>query len=243
MKTLTQEQIVKKGKLTLAISRFLVDKLISKPAKVGKERFIDKTRVLEYGFDDKSVKPLVFDMHGSGYVMGDAEFDEPLNILFSKEANVKIVSISYPKAPEHPYPAALNAVYEVIAYYAKNAAKEGIEPKKLGIMGHSAGAALSTAICMMAKNKKDFKLNFQILDYPPLDVATDPFAKPRPKGAIPPKMARLFNMCYVKPEEAKDPLVSPVFATKEQLTGLPPALVNWLGETLFTTKEWHMSKC
>ncbi|MDR2749490.1 MAG: alpha/beta hydrolase, partial [Clostridiales bacterium] len=152
-----------------------------------------------------------------------------LNILFSKEANIKIVSISYPKAPEHPYPAALNAVYDVIAYYAKNAAKEGIDPNKLGIMGHSAGAALSTAICMMAKNKKDFKLNFQILDYPPLDVATDPFAKPRPKGAIPPKMARLFNMCYVKPEEAKDPLVSPVFATKEQLTGLPPALIILAG--------------
>jgi acetyl esterase len=42
-------------------------------------------------------------------------------------------------------------------------------------------------------------------------------------------MARLFNACYVKPEDAKNPLASPVFATKDELAGLPPALVILAG--------------
>ncbi|MDR2752667.1 MAG: alpha/beta hydrolase [Clostridiales bacterium] len=233
MKTLTQEQIIKRGKFTLAFSRFLTSKMGYKPAKVGKERFVDssygKIRTLQYGFEDKGVKPCVFDLHGGGFILGDAEFDEPMNTQFYKEAGVKIVSIRYPKAPEYPFPIPLKAVYEVITTYVKNAASEGIDPKHIGIMGHSAGAALSTSICMMAKGKSDFKLNFQILDYPPLDLFTDPAAKPQPKGALSPGMSRLFNMCYVKPEEAKDPLASPVFASRDDLVGLPPALVILAG--------------
>jgi len=64
----------------------------------------------------------------------------------------------------------------------------------------------------------------QILDYPPLDLATTALDKPQPKGAISPKMALMFDACYVDPSQAKDPFVSPVYATQEALEGLPPAL-------------------
>ncbi len=65
----------------------------------------------------------------------------------------------------------------------------------------------------------------QILDYPPLDLATSPLEKPRPKGAIPPQMAWMFDACYVDPTQARDIYVSPVYATREDLEGLPPALI------------------
>lgn len=41
----------------------------------------------------------------------------------------------------------------------------------------------------------------QILDYPPLDIHTDPFLKPMPKKAISPKMPTMFNACYVETEK------------------------------------------
>jgi|LSQX01.1.fsa_nt_gb acetyl esterase/lipase len=47
----------------------------------------------------------------------------------------------------------------------------------------------------------------------------------RIKGSIPPRMAAVFNLCYVDPEKAKDPSVSPVFAAPEDLAGMPKALV------------------
>lgn len=38
-------------------------------------------------------------------------------------------------------------------------------------------------------------------------------------------MARTFNEYYVSDNDAKNPLISPMFATQEQLEQLPPALV------------------
>jgi acetyl esterase len=35
----------------------------------------------------------------------------------------------------------------------------------------------------------------------------------------------VFNACYVDPETAKQSYASPIFASREQLTGLPPALL------------------
>jgi acetyl esterase len=37
-------------------------------------------------------------------------------------------------------------------------------------------------------------------------------------------MAAIFDACYIDPTQAKDPFVSPVYATQEELKGLPPAL-------------------
>ena len=68
-----------------------------------------------------------------------------------------------------------------------------------------------------------------MLDYPPLDLATSPLNKPKPKGCVPPRIATVFDACYVDPAQAKDPYVSPVYATQEDLEGLPPALLILAG--------------
>jgi acetyl esterase len=94
----------------------------------------------------------------------------------------------------------------------------------MAIGGHSAGGNLSTVTCMQAKKAGQFQFVCQVLDYPPLDLATSPLAKPQPKGSLSPQMAQIFRACYVDPDQAKDPYVSPVYATPEDLEGLPPAL-------------------
>jgi acetyl esterase len=82
---------------------------------------------------------------------------------------------------------------------------------------------------MMAKEKGDLSFCFQVLDYPFLDLATDPFVKPSPKHSLPPKDMAMYKNCYVEPERAKDPHASPVFAKPEQLRGLPPVLIILAG--------------
>jgi acetyl esterase len=148
-----------------------------------------------------------------------------MNLLFREKAGVKIISIDYPKAPEHPYPAAVEAVYEVALYYVANAAAYGIDPARVGIGGHSAGANLATVTCMWVKERGDLNFRFQLLDYPPLDIYTEPLEKRVPKKDMTVRMAPLFNACYASREEAKDPHVSPIFASIQQLAGLPPALI------------------
>jgi len=183
-----------------------------------------KVRTLWYGFDTPEAAPVFFDLHGGGFVLGSAEMDEAMCLEFKRKGGCKVISIDYAKAPEFPYPAAVNEAYAAAKHVWKNAAHYGIDPDKMAIGGHSAGANLSTVACMKAKEEGLFHFVAQILDYPPLDLATDPREKPQPKGAIPPEMARMFNECYVLPAQARHPYASPVYATRENLQGLPPAL-------------------
>lgn len=194
-----------------------------------KTRYIDTSigaiRVLEYGFEEHTVTPLYFDLHGGGFVLMTADSDDAINRYLRKETGVKIVSIDYPKAPDYPFPAALDAVYEVALHYIRNAEQYFIDASRVGIGGHSAGANLSTVTCMRAKEKGDVRFRYQVLDYPPLDLYTSPFEKPLPKRAIPPQLARMFNRCYADPEQTRHPHVSPIYAGKEDLVGLPPAIM------------------
>lgn len=170
--------------------------------------------------------PVFISMHGGGFILGSADGDDYRCRAFASHVGCAVANIDYALAPERPYPAALHQCYDVAAWIVRSAAELGADPLRIAIGGHSAGGNLAAAACLMAKAAGGPSFVLQILDYPPLDIAKDPFSKTRyPEGSpiIPPKMARLFNACYVPPEEAADPLVSPVYAG--DLSGLPPALV------------------
>ena len=158
--------------------------------------------------------------------MGNAEMDDPFMPDVARKANVKILSIDYGLAPERPFPTALDESYGVVKYAKEHPEAFGIDPERIAVGGHSAGGNLSAGICLLDAERKELDLRALVLDYPPLDLHTDPYLKPRPKKAIPPRMARLFDRAYCGDRgSAKNPLVSPCFATVEQLSSFPPTLM------------------
>jgi len=187
-------------------------------------------RTLWYGFDNEEITPVFFDLHGGGFVVGHADMDEAMNIAFHGKTGCKVISIDYAKAPDHPFPVALNQIYSFARHIHENADKYFIDAGRMAIGGHSAGANLSTVTCMKAAREGRFQFVCQVLDYPPLDLATNPYEKPRPKGSLPPKMMLMFNDSYVDPREAKHPYVSPVYASPGDLEGLPPAIFILAGK-------------
>jgi len=229
---LTREQNIKRGKqihnLEKIISKMRYPFLNFNSRSLRKEIFIDtefgRVRTLWYGAGNAAITPVFFDLHGGGFILGSADMDEKMNIEFNRQTGCKVISIDYPKAPEYPYPAAVNQIYAVVKHVYENAEKYSVNSKKMAIGGHSAGGNLSTVTCMKAKKEGKFQFVCQVLDYPPLDMATSAYDKPQPKGCIPPKMALMFDACYMDMAQARDPYVSPVYATKEDLKGLPPAL-------------------
>ena len=191
-----------------------------------------KTRILKYKNKnlDRSITPLFINLHGGGFVLLKADVDGAFCRRVSDEVGCTVVNIDYKLAPEHPFPAAVNEVYAIVKYFFDNAEKLNIDKNNIAIGGHSAGGNLATVICLKAKETQEFKLCLQVLDYPPLDIAKDPDLKTKyPKGStkgiriVSPKMERMYNKCYVLPNEAKNPLVSPIYA--KDLHDLPPALV------------------
>lgn len=205
---------------------------IYRTAAEGRERTVDtrrgKVRVLEYGFDVTETQPLFVDLHGGGFVLGSADMDETI-CLALQALGMKGISIDYPKAPNHPYPAAVEAIHDVIAWYVSQASELGIDTERMAIGGHSAGGNLATVTCMNDLAERKFRFKCQVLDYPVTDCATPPTEKPHPKGALPNWMMEMFNACYAPGETARDIQVSPAFAAAEDLAGMPPALLILCG--------------
>jgi len=189
-----------------------------------------KIRVLEYGLGSDDIKPLYVDIHGGGYCIGSPEMDEEINLLIAERANVKVISIDYPKAPEHPYPVGQEATYEVIKHYHNNAVEYRIDKENIGIGGYSSGGNFATSISMKAKERGDFRMNYQMMCFPGTDIRTSPYDKQGSNKVLKRKFLEAIHACYLSdPDHASHPYTSPRWASKDVLTGLPPALLILAG--------------
>ena len=230
-KTWTTDQLVKKVNRMRGIMAFLAPRALKKQKNhIGKELFLDtgegRVRVLAYNLDKPEKLPLYINIHGSGFTMGNAEMDDPFMMDIAEGANVKIISIDYSLAPEAPFPKALNECYAVVEYAAGHGDELGVDADRIAVGGHSAGGNFTAAICLMDNDRKQLDIKCLIMDYPPLDVYTDAGEKPQPFGSLPVSMCRMFDACYLNDKEGrKNPLISPVFATVDQLRDFPPTLV------------------
>jgi acetyl esterase len=86
-----------------------------------------------------------------------------------------------------------------------------------------------------------------VVEYPPLDLYTDPGDKPKRGAGIPAERARLYNLYYCDREFQKDAYASPVYATDDQLQNFPPTLIMTAGlDDLCTEAEdfgLHLARC
>lgn len=120
--------------------------------------------------DRQNVKlPAVFWMHGGGYVLGHPDVDDGICECFVKEVNCVVVSIDYRLAPEHPYPAAIEDCYAGLKWTADNAEELKIDTSRLAIAGASAGGGLTAALALMARDKGEIEIVFQMPLYPMID--------------------------------------------------------------------------
>lgn len=187
-------------------------------------------RALTYGFENQSVTPLLFNIHGSGFTMGSAAMDDPFMMQFVEKCGVKVINIDYTLAPDEMFPFALEQCYGLILHAKRNAQALKIDPQRIMIMGHSAGGNFCAAIGLLEKERNALGLKGILLDYPPTDIATDATQKPRPRGALPVWMSRIFDAAYCLPQERTDPLVSPALATEQMVAHFPPTLVITAGQ-------------
>jgi len=230
-KNLTNKQLRRKVRsIRFLMAAFSVLSFRRKHRPTGVEQFIDtdegKVRILTYNMDCPQRLPLYVNIHGGGFVLGNAEMDDPFMLALAKNAHVKIISIDYSLAPEYPFPKALNECFAVIKYAKTHSDAFGIDPERIAVGGQSAGGNLSAGVCLMDNDKKQLGVKCIVLDYPPLDIYTEAGSKPLPKGALPVFMCRIFDACYcIDREQRNNPLVSPVYASVDDVRFFPPALV------------------
>lgn len=184
---------------------------------------VNNVNVLYYEAKSKN-RPVIFEMHGGGFMFGSASSDAIMCHRLRNELDVNVVSVDYTLTTELPYPTQLNEVYEAMLYFYQHASEFEIDRNKFITFGHSAGANLATSVCLKANRLKEFNVMLQILDYPYLDLVTDSYQKPDIPGSIAPKFMEMFRQKYCSNLEFNDALVSPLYASSDEIKDLPPAV-------------------
>lgn len=174
---------------------------------------------------------LVFEFHGGGMVLGYAAQNDALRQTLAERTDACIIGVDYCKAPEYPYPAAIDEGVALIRQIVRELSVKDCLPGKLVLMGFSGGATIATAIAMKLNSAGSGpRVDELLLYYPFLDAFTDPEMKPvDDTEALPVEISRAFNQLYASPEQASDPYVSPLLADDRQLRLLPPCALILAG--------------
>jgi acetyl esterase len=170
--------------------------------------------------------PALVYYHGGGWVIGDLEtVDVPCRLL-TNLANCVVVSVDYRLAPEHKFPAAADDSYAAAKWAAENAASIGVDPNRIAVGGDSAGGNLAAVVALMARDKREISLAYQMMIYPVTNhsYATESYTENADGYLLTKDSMEWFWNHYLRNEEdGKNPYASPLQA--KDLSGLPPALV------------------
>lgn len=119
----------------------------------------------------KTPGPGILFIHGGGYVCGSARDFGCLQI--AEETGCPVYSVDYRLAPENPYPAGLEDCYTALKWMHENAGELGLDRSRIAVVGGSAGGGLAAALTLLARDRKDPPICFQMLIYPMLDDRCD----------------------------------------------------------------------
>jgi len=169
--------------------------------------------------------PLFIGLHGGGFLMGGSCLDDDLWVNVRDMLDVNIASIDYRMSPAVMDFDPLYDAYDSALYLIDHADEFGFDKDHISVFGSSAGGNLAAAFAILAGRRKNIRLDNQILMYPFLDGFTDPDEKGQ--GSFSGVMPHIMNRLHFSPELADDPLLSPLYASKEDLTGLPKAIVSY----------------
>lgn len=160
-------------------------------------------------------------LHGGMWVIGDLESHDRACRRLVRSLGVAVVAVHYRRAPEHPFPAAVDDAVDVIRWAADEPGLAG----PLAVMGDSAGGNLAALACLRLRDEGGPLPELQVLVYPNTDLTlAQPSVRTKGSGWGLDADAVAWGAELWVPDPARrgGGDVSPLFAS---LRGLPPAVV------------------
>lgn len=164
--------------------------------------------------------------HGGGWVLGSIETHDDLVRRLVELSGCVFISVDYPLAPEHKFPAAIEDSYLAVQWVTGHAAELGIDPRRVAVAGDSAGANIAAALCLMTRDRQGPRIAHQLLIYPIIDCDFERTSyRDNADGYFLCRrdMQWFWNHYVASPEQMTEPYASPLRAAT--LAGLPPAYV------------------
>ena len=172
--------------------------------------------------------PALLWIHGGGYVLGSVDGDDHFVQQFVRDIACVVVAPEYRLAPEHPFPAPLEDCYAALKWLATHADELGVDQSRIAIGGASAGGGLAAGLALLARDRAEVNVAFQLLIYPMIDDRNvDQSSEAMPDTLL---WTRENNLIGWRSYLGSDPGgndVSPYAAAfrATDLAGLPPAYI------------------
>lgn len=169
--------------------------------------------------------PALIFIHGGGWVFGSRMSHDAICRALAAMSGVQLVSLEYPLAPEHPFPAAVDECWAATCNLLERAPDLGLDWRQIGVGGDSAGGNLAATIARRARDG-DLPLACQFLFYPALSARCDSPSHEQfadGYGLTHDDMQWFWSLYLSGGRGRDDPEVSPLIGT--DLGGLAPATV------------------
>jgi len=169
--------------------------------------------------------PVVVYFHGGGWVIADLDVYDGGPRGVSKMADVIVVACSYRQAPENKFPAAHEDAIAAWRWVLENAQTFNGDPRKVAVMGESAGGNLAINVSIAARDQGFQEPVHQVLVYPVAgnDMETPSYvenATAKPLGKA--MMQWFVDNVFESKDQTADPRINLVEA---DLIGLPSSTV------------------
>ena len=167
--------------------------------------------------------PMVFYIHGGGFVMGNAMIYDTLLRNLAKNVPAAFVLAEYSLAPYCRYPTPLNELLDVFKYIFKNASQFNITPSHVIFLGDGVGGAMTTVLTYLLQ-KEGFPIEGQFLFYPQTNALmnTQSYLEFSDGYWLTKNAMEWFIEAY-EPDinKRKTPFISPLFFPEKEIKNMP----------------------
>ncbi|KAI1098971.1 alpha/beta-hydrolase [Jackrogersella minutella] len=163
--------------------------------------------------DLEHINRIILDIPGGGFVAMDPRCNDDKLFAWAGKTGLPVLSLDYKKAPEFPYPFALNECFDVYTTIIRSKGRcigmSGLEVPKVVVTGDSAGGNLCTAMTLMiiesSTNRRQSSIQAElpvpvglVLLYPGLDMNIGNWMSDEQMSLIKDRRMRMTNKDYLR---------------------------------------------
>lgn len=173
-----------------------------------------------------TAKAVIVYYHGGGWVIGSIDQFDTLGRQLADRTGCAVVLVDYRKAPEHPYPAAVDDAWHALQWVEENLEEIAGVRVPLIVAGDSAGGNLAAVLAHRARDRSGPPIAYQVLVYPVTNSDLDNRSYLDPANQLllnRETMVWFWNHYLPDVETRTEPDASPLHAPDR--AGLPSALI------------------
>ncbi|KAM0215311.1 hypothetical protein ACHAPA_004028 [Fusarium lateritium] len=176
-------------------------------------RFIDAWIYYPQNYKEGEKRGLVVNWHGGACMLPNLGMDHEFCEKIANESNVLVLDADYRKAPEFPFPAAVEDVEDTLRWVQSQSRL--FDTERVALSGFSSGANLALVASSELKRQVGINIRAVYAFYPGVDFTIPPEQKtvPNPIRPLPAGFQHLIAEAYLpRVEDRKSPKASPMYA-------------------------------